>query len=59
MAAEANLEANEEVDVLYDEGVNKATKVHTNLQVFILNLLPKVYSIHTKIGSSSVAKSVV
>ena len=49
MAKEVKLEAEEEVAIIADEGVNKTTKIHTNLQRFILNLLPKLYSIHMTI----------
>ena len=59
MAKEVKLEAKEEVAIIADEGVNKTTKIHTNLQRFILNLLPELYSIHMTIKKSSVAKIVV
>ena len=56
---EAKVKAEEEVAILDDEGVNQTTKIHNNLQWFILTLLPKVYYIRMKIGSSSVANSVL
>ena len=56
---EAKVDTKEEVAILDDEGVNKTTKIYTNLQVFILTLLLKIYSIHMAIGSISVENSVV
>ena len=57
MAKEVKLEAEEEVAIIADEGVNKTTKIHTNLQRFILNLLPELYSIHMTIKKVQLLKS--
>ena len=54
MAAEANVEAEEEVDVMTKEWVNATIKIHTNLQSCILTILPKVKYIPMIIGISSV-----
>ena len=56
MAKEVKLEAEEEVAIIVDEGVNKTTKIHTNLQRFILNLLPELYSIHMTIKKVQLLK---
>ena len=59
MSEEAKFQAKEEGAVMAEDGVDKTTKMHTNLRSCIIALLPKLTSTPMKIGRISVTNSVV